>query len=330
MFGHILFLMILVWSFVPPSAVLGRELAPAGLSPEIRGAIGWLPTDSDTLHVAQAFEMPGPEPQKQVGPLRDFRYGGQLFVLEGLFEPVHKKYLKPLGGRKVLVAVRGERNSEVVSKFGSVRSEGCSIILFKDDLGTAAKEWTDLIRAGADQIRRHNGHEVFVLGKTTVMDGWVKPKPWQGTFLVLLTPKCLLCASSDKYLEYVLDHLESWSAVRAFPETLVEWQHVDTTAPGWMLHHVPAGSVRSIIGVTVTLTRDRCRIVYLPLDKTNQDPKEFVRNRWLGKDSIVDMATPYDFERAENGTISVSTGLEAFEPENWLLIWRLGSLQTES
>ena len=325
------FLIGLVGSFLVSNVAVGQQLASPALSPHVRGAIAWLPPDSDTLQVAQEFTVRDPQQSKsQVGPLRDFRYSAQLSVLEGLFEPQHAKYLVPLAGRKVLAAVRGARNAEVVSNFGSLRAEGCSIILFKDDLGTAAKEWTDLVRQGAHRTRKYNGYEVFVLGSTIVMEGRVKLKPWQGTFMVLLTTKCLLCASSDKYLEYVLDHVESPPAVRAFPESLPEWQHLDTAAAGWMLRHVHASSKQSIIGVTMTTTKDRCRVVYLPLEKATHDPKRFVLNRWLGKDPIVELATPYDFKRSEDGTISVTSGLEAFDLENSLFLRRLFSLSGET
>ena len=327
--GRNLFLMILVCSAVLPSVAVGGALASPALTPQLRGAIAWLPPDSDTLHVAQAFTIPSHERSTRVGPVRDFRYSAQLSVLEGLCETAHEKYLEPLIGRKVSVAVRGERNAEVVSHFGSLRAEGCSIILFEHDLGAAAKEWTEVARRGAHQTRRYNGHEVFVFGSTIVMEGYVKLLPWQGTYMVLLTSKCLLCASSDRYLEYVLDHLDSPSAVRAFPESIPEWQHVDTTAPGWMLRHVPKSFKQTIIGVTMTATQDRCRIVYLRVKKENQDPKQFVLNRWLGKDPIVELAAPYDFEQRTDGTISVSAGVEAFDLETSLLIFRLGSLSGE-
>jgi hypothetical protein len=323
-------LLIVLWGPLVLGVAVGSEPAPTVLSPHLRGAVGWLPSDSDTLHVAQSFEIFAGEDPQQNGPRLDFRDMTQLAVLEGLFEPQHEPYLRPFVGRNVTVAVRGERNAEGVSNFGALRSEGCSIILFKEDLGNAAEQWTKTVRQGAKQIRKLNGHEVFVFDSTTVMEGWVKQKPWQGTFMVLLTSKCLLCASSDKYLEEVLDRLETAPAGRAFPDTLAEWQHVDTTAPAWMLRHVSEKAPRrSIVGVTMTAAQDRCRVVYLPLNRMKQDAKAFIHNRWRGKDPIVDWTMPYEFSQAENGSISASIGLTAFELGKSSPVWWLNSTRGE-
>lgn len=250
-------LMIIGSISVLQATALAQEATSTNLPPHVRGTIAWLPPDSDTLHVAQGFAIPDTGPASQNRSERDHRRCAQLPVLEGLFEPEHAKFFKPLVGKQVLAAVRGQRNAETVSSFGALRSEGCSILHFEEDLGEAARELTTLLRDGSLQVRKHNGHEVFALASTVVMEPWVQPKPWQGTFVVLLTSKRVLCASSDKYLAYVLDHLDSWSPEQPFPLTLGEWSHVDTTAPGWMLRHIAPISRQSILGVTMTCTKDQ-------------------------------------------------------------------------
>lgn len=171
----------------------GDDARSPSLTPQIAGVIGWLPPDTETLYVAQSFQMLDLEAAQGERPrLNDFRYGCQLSAMEGLWSLDHGKYLKPLAGKKVVAALRGARRYDVVSNFGSLRSEGCSVVIFDRDLDDGGKEWTALLRDGARKIVHIDGYEVFVFESTTVMEGWVKQAPSQGTFLVLLTPKIIL------------------------------------------------------------------------------------------------------------------------------------------
>jgi hypothetical protein len=93
---------------------------------------------------------------------------------------VGEAQLKPLRDRKIQCVVSGARNFEGVSKFGSLRSENCSIIVFDRDLGDASAEWIASLRKGARSVRRLAGREVFVFPSTTVMDRFAREKSWQG------------------------------------------------------------------------------------------------------------------------------------------------------
>jgi hypothetical protein len=116
------------------------------------------------------------------------------------------------------------------------------------------------------------GREVFVFPSVTAMEPWVKPAPWQGTYLVLLKPNTVLCATSDRYLETVLRRVDQAPEVRALADSLPEWKHVDFDAPAWMLRHVPRGGNGSHpIGATGAFTRDRFRLVYVPRSGSDID-----------------------------------------------------------
>jgi hypothetical protein len=71
---------------------------------------------------------------------------------------------------------------------GSLRSEGCSIVVFAEDIGVAAGKWTAALRRGAKADRTIAGREIFVFPSTSVRNRWARAKPWEGTFLVLLKP----------------------------------------------------------------------------------------------------------------------------------------------
>jgi hypothetical protein len=230
----------MIWLSVYTGTGVGDNRERPETAPQIQRLIALLPRDTETLHVAQSYAMPAPGKDRLKNPPSvDLRRGCQLAAMEGLWQLDHGKYLGPLAGRKVAVALRGSRNVDVASYFGSLRSEGCAVIVLETDLDADGKAWTEMLRTGARQIRKIGGHDVFVFDSTTVMEPSVTPKPWQGTFLVLLTSKVILAATSDKYLEEVLANLDVVPAVRALPDTLPEWKHVDTTAPGWLLRHVP-------------------------------------------------------------------------------------------
>jgi hypothetical protein len=310
---------------------VGGPGAKSELALPIRNIVAWLPWDTDTLEVARSFSMLAPEAERQKNPvINDFLFGAQLSALEGLWDLDEGKYLASLAGAQVDIALRGSRNVEIVSNFGSLRSEGCAIVVFAKPLENEGKDWTDLLRRNAKQVRRIGNCDVFVFDSTTVMEGGKDLKSWQGTFLALLNPKTLLCATSDKYLEEVLKNVEKPPVVRALADTLPEWQHVDTTAPGWLLRHVRVARPNGpMIGVTFTASQDQCRIVYLMASTERQDPKQFFRSRWLGKDPIVDSEMPYKFEQLKDGEFVVSAGPEAFEPENMMFLWRIYSLTGE-
>jgi hypothetical protein len=127
-----------------------------------------------------------------------------------------------LAGSKVVLALRGARNLDIVSSFGSLRSEGCAVIVFENNLDDIAKGWLGTVRDGSKEVRRIGNRDVFVFPSTTVMEPWFEQKPWQGTFIVVVQPNTLLCATSDRYLKDVLGRLDAKSVGRAPTHDLPE------------------------------------------------------------------------------------------------------------
>lgn len=172
----------------------------------------------------------------------------------------------------------------MVSAFGSVRSEGCAILVFAQELGEAAGEWTRMLRKSAKAIRRVAGREVFEFPSTVVMESVFKPKPWQGTFLLQLSPNTLLCAFSDKYLDELLTRIDQPQKKRALAEELPEWKYVKPNAPVWMLRHFPKGQSkekrRLLDGITWSLTKDRLNVVYVPAGDAAQSIEKRVLKQW--------------------------------------------------
>jgi hypothetical protein len=235
------------------------------------------------------------------------------------------KHAKPLRGRKIEHIVSGARSFEGVSSFGGLRSEGCAILIFENDLGEAAREWTESLRKGARAVRALVGREVFVFPSVTVMEPWVKQAPWQGTYLVLLKPNTVLCATSDRYLESVLRRVDQAPEVRALPDGLPEWKHVDFDAPAWMLRHVPrSGNGSHPIGVTAAFTRDRFRLVYVPRSGSNIDLGP-LKEEWY---RVLDPSRRdlLKIVRRPDGTVVLACGARLGEETLWFA-WQLDRLQ---
>lgn len=181
----ILFLLYNAHLCLVPRIVCGQGTTQRGLPPEVERILPWLPEDTETLVVAQSFNVPSwnkreSEERNSKPRLQDGETYIQLLALEGLFELNDGKYLETLAGTKVVLALRGGRNFDVVSSFGSLRNEGCSVVVFEKTLYDVASDWCDSIRAESKEIRKIAGRDVFVFASATVMEGVFKQQPWQG------------------------------------------------------------------------------------------------------------------------------------------------------
>jgi hypothetical protein len=215
-----------------------------------------------------------------------------------------------------------------------LRREGCSIIVFENDLGTAAREWTEGLRGKAKAVRSLVGHEVFVFPSSTVMEGEFKETEWQGNFFVLLDPRTILSATSDRYLESVLQRVKVEPKARALPDTLPEWKHVDLDAPVWMIRHRPRVHKKTrTIGVTAAFRRDGFRVEYIPNRENDEDGKR-AKDNWTPASLVSEPGATKDrlkVDRQDDGTVVLSFAgkfISAGEsvPDLWLA-WQLYWLQ---
>ncbi len=257
-FPAYLFLFMTGLGSIPAGSAAADE-PPRRMAPDVDRLVRWLPEDTENLAVARSFTLARPDPEKRP----TWQELGTLLGIGDLDSLGKGKYAEPLLGRKVAWAVSGGKNYESVSSFGSLRSEGCAIIAFDADLGAAAGEWLALLRKDARSVRTLVGREVFVFPSAAVMEPWYKEKEWQATYFVLLDPRTVLCATSDRYLEAVLRRVDAVPAppARALPDDLPEWRHVDLVAPVWFLRHRPGAKA---VGCTIRFTPDGFRVVYVP------------------------------------------------------------------
>ena len=264
-----------------PQSVLAETDQPKAMPPCVARVLRWLPEDTETLVVARSVTLPGPDggqdwQDRAVGLACEDVFLSREKKLEDLFAK-----LDPVQGRKIECMVRGARNFEGVSSFGSLRSESCTIIVFEKELGGDGAKWTESLRKGSKAVRRLVGREVFVYPSATVMEPWVKETEWQGTYFVLLEPGILLCASSDRYLETTLRRVNDPPRTRALPNNLPEWKQVDCDAPVWKLRHIPkAGEGTHAAGSTATFQKKGFRVAYIPKTGKHLNADQ-IRREWL-------------------------------------------------
>jgi hypothetical protein len=250
-------------------------------------------------------------------PPHELGSGERSSVITAVASLVDRAQLEPLRGRKVEWLVHGATNYDGVSSLGSLRSEGCTIIVFEKNLGNAAREWNEGLRPRAQAIRTVAGREVIVLPSPTEMERWVKETEWQGIYFVLLEPNIVLCASSDRYLEAVLRRVDTAPKMRALPDQLPEWKHVDFDAPLWMIRHVPKpGEKAHTVGVTATFRKNAFHVAYVSKTDAEVNAKQ-VRDEWLrGCDSQV-VRDQLTTARQADGSVVLSYGHRKIEDEFW-------------
>jgi hypothetical protein len=332
--GAVGFLFFNVLSCAAPQIARGEDATGPVLPPAAKRILAWLPNDTETIAVAQSFQIEdyaAPGDPKSRG---NIDRGIRLVALEGLWDLNDWKFLKPLTGSKVVLALCGARNFEVVSSFGSLRYEGCDVVVFENKLEDLAKGWLQTVRAGAKEIRRIENREVFVYPSITVMEPWVEQKPWQGTFIVVVEPNTLLCATSDRYLTDVLRRLDAKLPDRAPLLDLPEWKHIDPKSSAWLLRHIPGqGRRHKINGLTLSENNAGSgnnagfRVVYLPVAGSAERVLSSARGIW----KPADFESHSDIRLQKDGAVVVSSTI-IDPPLNWA-IYHLpgedGSLNTD-
>lgn len=159
------------------------------------------------------------------------------------------------------------------------------------------------------------------------MEPVFKPKPWQGTYLVLLTPEILLCATSDAYLKELLERVDIPPADRALPDALAEWKHIDPSAPAWMIRHIPHENAKRVVdGVTWSLNKDRLDIEYFPVADAAAQVETQARTRWQSPG----IEPKAEFRHSAEGAVIVTLNTNTAGPHTFLATLFLYALQNES
>ena len=186
----------------------------------------WLPEDTETVVVTR-----GPftvvDSKRESNNLKEtlerLSYG-PLFTIQ------HGKLLKTLVGQTILLSVEGSRKFRPPTELGSVRYEGCHILVFGEEFAATRSSFIESLESHAKGVQKIAGHEVTVFEEKWERDLWK-------VFIVSPNPNVLLCATDQGFLTDLLNRMESKGKGRALPESLPEWKQADTTAPFWAVRH---------------------------------------------------------------------------------------------
>lgn len=230
----------IVVGLTPPRAHADTKAPPAAKDPvelNIQTVLDWLPTDTETLMVANGpFEMRWRDPARAdsepaapsaslSGHLENLQCGNLGSLRQG-------QLLKSLNERVVALAVHGARKFRVPKQLGLAPYEGCDCLIFRRGLGDRAPLLQKALAASVGKQEKIAGIDVFSFQEKLERDLW--------TFYVAVPrPNVLLCATDRGYLTDVLNRVESPKPIRprAFPAELPEWKHVDLKARFWAIRH---------------------------------------------------------------------------------------------
>jgi hypothetical protein len=249
----------------------------------------WLPSDTESVVAARGpFALPMP-PQEEDQDDREWpRKKVSATDIQSAFqelslELVEDMELSPLlRGSVVAFALQGSRHFRLPLRgFDVMDYEGCSIVVFKNNLGERARR---IVRRLAKRAKQSDvaGTRVLLLHFKSEQAGW--------NYLVAIPrPNVLLVANSLPYLQEVLQRMGEKEPPRALPDELPEWRFLDPAVRLWGIRHY-----------------DRTQAKYDPTSPFGEDrtfgPKD---------DQAIGLLVALDPSNPESATITEFTGDEA-------------------
>jgi hypothetical protein len=271
--------MIVVATLASPSAAIAG--APAPLVKAFEPYLKWLPSDTETLLGGQDLLIPFRREQIVKDDKVDFVQVARTFVAGDINLLDAGKVWEPLADRKVALALSGGRNYEGVSSFGGHRCEGCTILVLEKELPERGEDWIKAIRPKAKEVRKMGEREVLVFPSMVEMEAIFKLKPWQGTFILLLNAKTILCATSDAYLKEVLEQIDHPAEGPSRLGQRQEWKYVEPNSAAFMIRQVPEREMpRTLQAIVWNQSKRESKLIYVPSPKSLPAVEKYVRMRW--------------------------------------------------
>ena len=264
-----------------------RDSVLRGASAErINQVLSWLPTDTETIVVAQQpFKLV--ERDQNVEPAALAMAQG--YVLHLLAAGDEGRFLKPLEGSTIRFSVVAARNFAVHQPdkndsipLGMIAWEGCAVY------GFATPIPAELFPKQPDTVIA--AHQVWTTtGKDYDSTETGGATERSGTYLAtLLQPDELLACNDRGFFSWVLDRLSASTKGSQF-ESWPEWKQVDRSAPLWGMRHLRAHSAESdptdirtggmlgftddkAIGITLQVGGPGGKVQARLLTPTTQDP----------------------------------------------------------
>jgi hypothetical protein len=272
--------------------VTTQETTQREVSDKLQQVLTWLPADTETISVARGpFTLEAPPRQDWTPQTWDPNRVVPDSQLAQMFEGVpllllnfkNGSLFNRLQGKRVALAVEGSRHFRAPAGLGMGPFEGCTIVVFDDDLGDDASSLISETRKAALRVEEIQEQKVSIFQEKSEENVWTM-------FVAFPNRKTVLVASDRNYLIEVLTRLHGGTGKLALPNDLPEWKYVDTKSQFWGLRHydwnqaktdptLPFGgrksadeSVEKAIGITFVFDPSRGKtalITYLSGDKSN-------------------------------------------------------------
>ena len=196
-------------------------------SDTLESVLWWFPENTETIMVARG---PFTILDSDTNEASDLKH-----VLEqrayGILSVTHKgQFLKPLLGQTLLLSVEASRKFRPPASLGSMKYEGCDVLVFGQGFAAVRSSFIKLLETQAKGIQKIAGHQVMIFEQRLEDNLWK-------VFIVSPKPDLVLCATDQSYLTEVLNRMGSKASNRALPENLPEWKQIDTTASFWAIRH---------------------------------------------------------------------------------------------
>lgn len=210
---------------------------PNQLSQQANQVLSWLPADTETFISARGpFLFPTSETERQANEdedrttvARDLRQVFQSLAL-GPLSLNNGGLEKRLVGTNVLFAAEGSRSFRSPGGLGELPYEGCSIVIFMDDVVDRRDAFMEDSTKNAVRLEEIESQKVAVFQQKMEEGTWT-------TFVAFPMKNVVAVGTTRGYLQEVLARMRFPKTNRAFPETLSEWKYVDTRAEFWGIRH---------------------------------------------------------------------------------------------
>lgn len=198
---------------------------PAQIEPPFR----WLPPDTETVIVTQGVRVS----RLTIDERRDAPsfWDSAQSLSDSILWSLSDEFLwNELKGCRIVLAVEGSRHFRSPKDLGLMPYHGCQIIQFDEAAEDAV---VNAFKASLKRAKRHEeiaGHQVALFQEKHDQQEW--------TILIAQPQRgMLLCATDHEYLAEVLRRMHGEFKDRALPESLPEWEYVNTAAAVWGVRH---------------------------------------------------------------------------------------------
>jgi hypothetical protein len=148
----------------------------------------------------------------------------QLFLLQLL------ALSKNIKDEPIVMAMEGSRDFKPPSGLGMALYQGGTVAVFADDITARASAFLQDSASTIVRTEQMEGQKVAVFKQRSEEDIWT-------TYVAFPKPNVAVVATDEGYLREVLARINGKPGERALPDTLPEWNYLNTQAQFWAMRH---------------------------------------------------------------------------------------------